>query len=246
MLFESRLIHSAMLCGKRILYNNSLWRNNLLLYYSTLFKNGLWKLLSIIKWKKMRRKEKAQQRHFHSKGSSFWCPVRAMQNWSWVLHFIWQSDPQKPPLQYISRLCWGEKQRERVSSGHLTWSQTGELDRNSTQLFLSKPQLWTFLWNAMTNERDDYTEWHRSVWKKWGLIPCLKDNFEVWSIILEGSRHSELCVLFANCIVSRDWSFCFWVSWDVDQIRAPTSSKTLLCSQYLCNFHAFIYRNLGI
>lgn len=80
----SRLIHSALLCGKRIVCN-TLWRNNLLLYCSVVFKNGWWKLLGIIKWKKMRIEEKVQQKHFHTKASSFWYPVRAMQTWSWVL-----------------------------------------------------------------------------------------------------------------------------------------------------------------
>lgn len=71
----------------------------------------------------------------------------------------------------------------------------------------------------MPKERDDYTEFHIGLWyEKWGLIPCLKDSFKIVSIILEGSRHTELQVLFANFIDFRAWKFCFVVSWAVDQI----------------------------
>lgn len=192
MSFESRLIHLAMLCGKRILYNNSLWRNKLLLYYSTLFKNGLWKLPSIIKWKKMRREEKVQQRCLHSKGSRFWCPVRAMQNWSWVLHFIWQSDPQKPPLQYISRLCWGEMQRERMSSGRLTWSHTGEPDGNSTQLLLSEPSALNLPLGCNAKGKG---------WVYWMTQVCVKKVLEgqFWSLVHHIRRKQKFWTLCLVC-----------------------------------------------
>lgn len=146
----------------------------------------------------MRIEEKVQQRHSHTKASSFWCPVRAMQTWSWALsspcilsdRVILRKLLFNKFLGYVEVKCRGK----RMSFGHLTWSHTGwELDGDSTQVFWLNPQPWTFLWNATPKERDDYTEFDTGLWyEKWSLIPCLKDSFKVVPVILEGSRHTEV------------------------------------------------------
>lgn len=82
-MFESRVIHSAMLCGKRIVYNNPLWRNNLLWYYS--IQDWFVEITWHNKMEENENRGESSAKAFPDKMCSFWCPVRAMQTWSWAL-----------------------------------------------------------------------------------------------------------------------------------------------------------------
>lgn len=130
-------------------------------YCITPFNNGLWKLPGILKWKKKNynRGESSakifQQRHFHSKASSFWCPVRAMQNWSSVLsapcilsdRVILRNLLSNKSLGYVEVKCRGKGWVLATSHRATQESWMGTRHRSSVWILSSEASfgVWVFM-----------------------------------------------------------------------------------------------------